>query len=175
MTNNEKANKSTVEIIQLPVAEWEKYKELRLRALKEDPQAFGSNYNDSLMFPDTKWQERLQKVVDGESWAVFARQGEELVGMMFAMKEADEGVVSIVSVYVANEARGQGISGRLMSTIIRQLGENKISLIKLSVNQDQQAAVGLYKKFGFEEVGKEDGIMGNGVKQTELLMEKKLN
>ena len=35
-------------------------------------------------------------------------------------------------------------------------------------------AVGLYKKFGFEVVGKEDGVMGNGVMQTELLMEKKL-
>ena len=102
MTNNEHANKSNVEIIQLPVVEWEKYKKLRLRALKEDPQAFGSNYNDSLKLPDTKWQERLQKVVDGESWAVFAQQDEQLVGMMFAMKETDEGVVSIVSVYVAN-------------------------------------------------------------------------
>ena len=90
------------------------------------------------------------------------------------MKEVDEGVVSIVSVYVASEARGQGISGKLMSTIIKQLEDNKISLIKLSVNQEQQAAVGLYKKFGFEVVGKEDGVMGNGVMQTELLMEKKL-
>ncbi|KAH8422422.1 GNAT family N-acetyltransferase [Aspergillus melleus] len=38
----------------------DRYKTLRLRALKEDPEAFGSKYEDELKFPREKWQARIE-------------------------------------------------------------------------------------------------------------------
>ncbi|KAF7591506.1 hypothetical protein BBP40_001496 [Aspergillus hancockii] len=36
------------------------YKALRLRGLKEDPDAFSSRYEDEFQFPDEKWRARVQ-------------------------------------------------------------------------------------------------------------------
>ena len=38
----------------------DRYRALRLRALKEEPQAFGSKYADELQFPHQRWQARIQ-------------------------------------------------------------------------------------------------------------------
>ncbi|PLB46504.1 hypothetical protein P170DRAFT_466003 [Aspergillus steynii IBT 23096] len=38
----------------------DRYKNIRLRALKEEPQAFGSKYEDELQFPHHRWQARIQ-------------------------------------------------------------------------------------------------------------------
>lgn len=38
----------------------DRYKTVRLRALKEDPQAFGSKYDDEVKFPRERWEARLQ-------------------------------------------------------------------------------------------------------------------
>lgn len=43
-----------MEIIKLPVSDWEKYKEIRLRALKEDPQAFGASFEDNAKYDEAE-------------------------------------------------------------------------------------------------------------------------
>lgn len=41
----------------------DRYRALRVHALKNDPQAFGSKYTDELHFPREKWQARIQKPI----------------------------------------------------------------------------------------------------------------
>jgi hypothetical protein len=43
---------NNIEIITLKPEEWKQYRDLRLRALKEEPQAFGSTYEDISKHPD---------------------------------------------------------------------------------------------------------------------------
>ena len=57
------------------------YKELRLRALREEPQAFGSSYEANVNKPDSYWVERLNDVKSGNGWLVFAEINDKLVGM----------------------------------------------------------------------------------------------
>ena len=170
MENN---STSQIEIVRLPVSEWQSYKTLRLRALKVDPKAFGSSYEKESQAPDEKWQERLSN----DNWILFAKAEGQLVGMMGAFQtETDKAsqTANIYGVYVAQEARGKGVSGMLMEKLLGLLNEKSIVSVKLSVNKDQLAAVALYQKFGFEVAGEEDMVLGDGINHTELLMTKSL-
>lgn len=143
-----------VDIVKLTPADWQAYKNLRLEALKTESQAFGATYADNVLHPDSFWQERLRDAALGTtSWLLFAQHGECLVGMLgaFVLDEGD--VARVIAVYVTREARGQGISTRLMEALLNELrSQALLTKVTLSVNIGQAAALALYRCFGFEVV-----------------------
>ncbi|MBI2011554.1 hypothetical protein HYS91_02180 [Candidatus Daviesbacteria bacterium] len=60
-----------IEIIKLNPNRWEEYKELRLQALKENPEAFGSTYEEAADKPDKEWKSRLEKVQKLKNYWMF--------------------------------------------------------------------------------------------------------
>jgi ribosomal protein S18 acetylase RimI-like enzyme len=165
---------STVEIVRLPVEQWPAYRQIRLEALRDSPQAFGSTYTESLARPDSQWQTRLEEAAKGEEvWLLFARIGERLVGMIGAYVEekVEPPVAAIVSMYVTPAERGKGISTRLMQAILETLQAAGIYKAVLGVNVDQTAALHLYQRFGFTIYETVVNRMGDGVDHSEYLME----
>lgn len=164
-----------IKVIKLPVERWEEYRNLRLRALKEDPQAFGASYEDNLNNPPSEWQRRLINAIEGKTnWLFFAEENGKLTGMIGAYIEKDvTDVATVIAVFVPKEERGKGVGSVLMETLLAELKKNPVlKKARLMVNKNQTEAVGLYKKFGFEEVGKENFKMGNGELATEIVMER---
>lgn len=167
-----------MEIIKLAIEDWQEYKKLRLRALKEDPHAFGSSYSDIVNDPEKEWKRRLENALKGETnWLLFAKENDRLVGMIGAfMEEGATDAVTIIAMYVPREERGKGISKMLMEGILNELSQKSfIKKVKLMVNKIQTPAVNLYKKFGFSEVGKLNFRLGDGKLADELVMEKNLS
>jgi hypothetical protein len=79
----EQLSNNDIKIINLPLENWREYKEIRLRALKADPQAFSSNFAKESAYPDEKWQQRLKTANEQDaSWLYFAQEKGELVGMI---------------------------------------------------------------------------------------------
>jgi ribosomal protein S18 acetylase RimI-like enzyme len=177
----------TVEIVRLAPDDWPAYREIRLRALAEDPQAFGESYANAAALPDARWRRRLEEAQAGASRVlIFARRGERLVGVIAAVPYPTGGDAQppatddtrearIISVFVAPEERGRGTGARLMETILHDLMvTGRFDRVSLTVNRAQQAAVGLYCRFGFQVVGELDAVMGNGERHRELIMERPL-
>ena len=48
-----------IEIKQLPPERWQDYQKLRLEALKADPIAFGSSYEEEISRPEEFWRNRI--------------------------------------------------------------------------------------------------------------------
>jgi ribosomal protein S18 acetylase RimI-like enzyme len=166
-----------MEIVKLPVESWQEYKALRLRALKEDPQAFGASYQKNVEYPDEEWKRRLVNGLGGDrNWLLFARENGKLVGMIGAFMEEDsEDTATIISVYVPKEDRGKGISAILMQGMLKELSAKpNLKKVNLTVNKDMIPAVGLYNKFDFIEVGIQPYKMGDGNTVDELMMERRL-
>ena len=164
-----------VEILKLPVEAWRDYKTLRLEALRHDPQAYSSRYDDQRGYPDSFWQSRLADAAQGEhTWLLFARSGESLVGLVGAFREEDDPLAAhVVSVYVSPEARGRGISRRLMQALLAELAQAGIKKATLGVNTGQAAATHLYRGLGFTTVRTErQQVMGDGKVYDEDFMEK---
>lgn len=163
-----------LQIVTLNPEEWPAYRALRLEALRGEPRAFGSVYAEQVDYPDSFWQGRLRAAQAGENnWLLFAKEDERLIGLMGAIREAGSDAVHIVSVYVSAEKRGQGAAAALMTAILdvtgRQPGVRKACL---TVNALQARALALYRRFGFQIVGEEQSLMGDGNTYLEYSMER---
>ncbi len=164
----------SAEIVTLPIEAWEEYKALRLRALKTEPQAFGSSFAEMERSPDETWQRRLHDVIDGKRHLLFARLCGRLVGMVGAFQEEEDrrnSAAYIHGMYVDSDARSRGIGRMLLSRLLENLAESGISRTKLDVSTDQLAAKQLYLSLGFVVTGSSIQTLGDGKQHVELDME----
>lgn len=151
----------------LAEADAEAYLALRLRSLKEDPDPFGATYEEWLSRPLAQVTERLRNATP-EAYLLGAFAGEDnaLVGIIAFTRDTmrkfrHKG--GITSMYVAPEARGQGLARALLLEVIaraRQL--DGLEQLGLSVVSDNTAARTLYLSTGFEIFGTERHAMKDG-------------
>jgi len=166
-----------MEIVKLALEDWQSYRNLRLRALKEDAQAFGASYQKNFDYPEEEWKRRLQNALDGnDRWLLFAKENNKLVGMIGAFLEEDNpNVAHLTGVFVPKEERGRGISNLLLIEILKGISKNpQVTAVRSSISLTQKVSVMVHKKFGFKEIEREKHPMGNGQSATLLVMEKKI-
>ncbi|WP_421725462.1 GNAT family N-acetyltransferase [Bauldia sp.] len=78
-----------------------------------------------------------------------------LVGFVLMRLAADEAEVLTIAVRAGRQGRGFG--RLLMDEALRQLYRDRIDACFLEVDRDNQAAVHLYQRLGFETVGERKG------------------
>lgn len=151
------------------------YRELRLEALRNHPEAFSSDYETALAKPIDYWEKRLRLYdPDNEVMLYFAAHGQQLVGMggithTGAPKQKHSAY--IVSMYVRPEWRGQGVAEALIDTCLEWGREQGIAIVKLGVSTVNTPAIRCYARCGFEVYGTEpQAIYHDGVFYDELLM-----
>ena len=164
------------QVVKLMPEEWPSYRQLRLEALLVEPQAFATRYDSALQNSDAYWQGRLEEVQAGDrSWLLFAKEKDQLIGMVGAHSEAGSDRVGIISVYVTKEKRGLGVGAALMEAILAEVSRGGVfRKAVLTVNANQGPAVALYRHFGFQLVGEEVEALGDGNTHLTYLMEKEL-
>ena len=74
------------------------------------------------------------------------------VGFVLARLAAGEG--EILTVAVARAHRRQGLGWRLMDAVLRELHAQRAEALFLEVDETNAAAIALYRRLGFSEVGK---------------------
>lgn len=168
-------------IVKLKIEDWQAYKDIRLEALKTEPQAFGASYEGNAQKPDEYWRGRLEDAARGEkSWLLFAKANDRLIGMIGAFAEdvgdsVEPHSAEIISVYVTPAERGKGAAKALMTAILQELSQKKtIRTVVLAVNVHQIPAIQLYKCFGFQITGKRNEQSGDGAYHQGYLMERTL-
>ncbi len=158
-----------IKIQPLPESRWEECRDLRLEGLKEEPLAFGSSYEEEEILTEQEWRKRNNN-------AICALDNNFPVGMVVVICESKlkaKHIANIFGLYVKKSHRGNGVGNRLMEGAIQKLKEAEwIKKIRLTVNTEQTAAIGLYKKFGFKEVGVlKNELFYDGKYYDELIME----
>lgn len=100
------------------------------------------------------WSENtVRTLIQSDTAVCFgAFEGEELVGYVALEWVLDEG--SLTDIAVLKNYRGQGISKLLMDELTREAKERNLQFVTLEVRESNLPAIGLYKKYGFEDVGK---------------------
>lgn len=78
-------------------------------------------------------------------------KGREMQGFILSRRAADE--AEILTIAVKPRRRGQGIAGKLMRANMAQLQAAGAKSWFLEVEAQNTAALALYKRFGFEQVG----------------------
>lgn len=93
-----------------------------------------------------------QDPVFGFAAREMGRGGAPPAGFVLARLAAGEG--EILTVAVARSHRRQGLGWRLMDAVLRELHGQRAEALFLEVDETNQAAIALYRKLGFFEVGK---------------------
>jgi RimJ/RimL family protein N-acetyltransferase len=149
------------------------YRELRLEALRNHPEAFSADYESAFQQPANEWAERLRSL-GGDNMIYFAAQKDALIGMcgIYRGKSAKtHHSATIWGVYVKAEWRGLQIADVLMDRCIEWARDQGIKIVRLAVVTTNQAAIRCYERCEFKIYGTSpQEIFYNGRMYDELLM-----
>jgi ribosomal protein S18 acetylase RimI-like enzyme len=147
----------SVTIVKLPPDRWRDYRTLRLLALRTDPIAFGSTYDEARQRPEAWWRQRL---ADPRATFLFARVGEALAGTMGALLgDDDPRTALIVGAFVAPPYRNRGLGKALLRALLAEIAAHpQLSRVQLHVSESQAAAIALYTACGFAVTGQLDRL-----------------
>ena len=144
------------------------FRSLRLEALRETPESFGSTYASEAAYPPARFVERL---AGGTVFGSFRDQ--RLVGMAGYSIEPWEKTrhkAGLWGMYVQPSRRGQGIATALAGAVIAAAAE-RVEILQLKVVSSNDAAIRLYRALGFVEYGLElKGMKQDGRYYDEVLM-----
>ena len=131
--------------------EWSVYRSIRLRALADAPDAFGSTLAREETFADNVWQKRLDAGARSAlQLPIVAEDAAEPVGLAWGrIEEAEPHVATLYQMWVAPHCRGQGVGSALVHAVITWAKNANAHALVLSVTAGNSAAYQLYAGLGF--------------------------
>lgn len=123
---------------------------LRVRALEESPDAFGSTLEMALGTSDADWEEGVANLPtfvwrENDADAGMARE---------APHTEDEHASYLISLWVAPEVRGRGVGTALVKAVIACARHRSRAILLLDVALHNLAARRLYQRLGFRATGR---------------------
>lgn len=138
------------------------WRDLRLEALANHPEAYGSTHDDWAGRPLADFADRL------ESGTIFgAFVGTALVGST-ALDADGPGQGSVTAVYVQAPYRGRNIARRLLKAASKAAKQQGMTRLVLSVAEGNDAARRFYYAAGFRDVGGEPRALARNGKLLEV-------
>lgn len=140
-----------MELRRLTSADAAAYRELRLRALREHPDAFTSSWEEDQRQPVSASEQRLASQA---FWGVFADGA--LVGMVGLERRArpkEWHKATVVGMYVAPEHAGRGAGEALLQALLAHAREEGLRQLVLTVTEGNGRAQRLYERAGFSAFG----------------------
>lgn len=138
-------------------------RDVRLRALRTDPDAFAASYDQAVTRDDHVWEEIAVAGSAGEEEIILLAEAEEgPVGMVGAFTRADEpGTRHLYGMWVAPEARSTGLGQRFVDAIREWSIEVGADEVKLWVVESNLPARTLYERAGFIRTGESQPLASN--------------
>ena len=136
-----------VEIVLATSEDWERVRDVRVRALADAPFAFGSRLEDEQDQPEAIWRSRLESQAAATFLAI---RGHETVGLVRTFVEPEDVTsAKLVSMWVAPHARGQGVGRQLVAVAVQWARDYDATSVQLWVTETNTDARRLYEFCGF--------------------------
>lgn len=145
---------SDVRVTRLRPDDWETLRDVRLAALADAPDAFGSTLAREQAFDEAEWQRRIATSPSFLAW----RDGEPvgLVGVLNRAEISGQGSAQgweLVAMWVKSDARGGEAAHLLAAAVIETVRAAQASRLNLWVAEDNARARAFYLRAGFEPTG----------------------
>ncbi len=127
------------EVRRITEHDWSDWRAIRLRALAEAPEAFGSRL-DEVDDREPTWRARIEAA----EACFLASAGDAVVGMVAADPVPDG--IALQSMFVVDEARGRGVGSRLIDAVLTVAGQRPLVLGVMGANAP---AIRAYERAGF--------------------------
>ena len=136
----------------LHVEEWPLYRSVRLAALADSPEAFGSTLGREQAFTTDVWQARLTR-----RNIFIAEDGGAACGLI-GIAPRDPDTAEVVSMWVHPTARGRGVGDLLVLAALEWARNHDVPEVHLWVAEGNLHAERLYARHGFHRTGTKQPI-----------------
>jgi ribosomal protein S18 acetylase RimI-like enzyme len=164
------ANNFLAEIRLLAPGDAAMFRDVRLEALRQNPEAFASTFEQEKNKPPSWFQERISQA---DIFGAFIE--DELLGIVgFRAQDRSKTKHKAVlwGMYVRAIARNSGLGRRLVDAVVKHASE-RVEQLQLTVVSENRTAYRLYKNLGFVEYGRETkALKQDGRYYDEILMVK---
>ena len=143
-----------ITIREVAAEDWRAWRELRLDALRDAPDAFQTKLAEWQGEGDLerRWRDRLSEV----PFNVIADLDQKPAGMVSAVRQGDE--VELISMWVAPFARGCGVGDVLIEAVLGWPVIERPGRVVLCVMENNDHAAALYRRHGFVDAGRYEDV-----------------
>lgn len=148
-----------MQILRAGPDDWERLRDLRLRALVDAPEAFGSTHEREAAQSQDDWRAFADGWEGTAHQAVFvtADDGGRWMGLAVGVvREADLSLANLYAMWVDPAARGMGAGRLLVGSVVAWAGGAGAERLELCVTEANDQALALYRSSGFEPTGGRD-------------------
>ncbi|CAA9353176.1 MAG: hypothetical protein AVDCRST_MAG72-1570 [uncultured Nocardioidaceae bacterium] len=143
---------------------WMSWRDIRLRALQDSPNAFGSTYEREAVFTESDFRERLRR----DEPAVLAFADDMPVGMGAGYSDLD-GWLHLVAMWVHPGWRQRRIGRRVLEVLLGWAHERGLR-VHLDVVVGNAEARQLYEGLGFQGTGQTEPLRPGSPHRLERLV-----
>ena len=156
------------EIRALREDEWSLLRELRLRALRDSPDAFSPLAEDVAREADDYWQRGARSFASPHAALLIAERDGRAVGLVSATAAAGTGYIG--AMWLEPAARGSGLGRALLDAACAKLRERGCGRLALTVTETNAAAIQLYQSAGFALTGESKPLRpGSPLRNLEMV------
>lgn len=137
--------------------EWQEFRDIRLEALAESPDAFASTLDREQAFVEADWQWRIANGFNVIAYSDGTRP--EPVGL--AGGYLHDGVPELIAMWVQPSARGAGVAAALVGAVADWASEQTAGRLTLWVVEGNDRAERVYRRLGFARTGAAQPVPGN--------------
>ena len=143
--------------------EWALFRELRLRALAESPDAFARTVAEAREQSDAYWVQLTESVTaPGGQVMLIAEVDGRPTGLAFGLFDKERPKTGHVGgMWVEPAARGQGAGLALLEGAIAWARSRDLERLDLWVTEGNDPATRLYERLGFTDSGRRDALQSN--------------
>lgn len=131
------------------VEDAERLKLIRLEALRDTPDAFGSTYAEASEWNDARWRE----VAGLWHFYLGEEEGDVVAMVSGGLNDLMPGAHWLYGMYVAPRARGTGLAESLVDRVVQWALGDHASELYLQVTESVDRARAFYLKMGFSPTG----------------------
>ena len=140
-----------MEVRRLEPDEWRAFREIRIRALADSPDAFGATLDDASSRTDAEWQDRA----DQSDGAIFVVDGPDGFVAMASGGPARNvpNTAALFGMWVDPSARRHGLGSALVEAVKAWAIAEGYPRLGLGVTTTNAPAIALYERLGFVDIG----------------------
>jgi GNAT superfamily N-acetyltransferase len=132
-------------------SEGDRLREIRLRALRDAPDAFASTFEAESTRRPGAWVEAATAWSAGDGAATFVAEADEhWIGLIGALRTSERpALVELVSMWVAPESRRLGVAESLIGEVVAWARSTGADAVELWVASGNAGAIATYRRAGF--------------------------
>ena len=138
------------EIIRAHDDDWSLVREIRLRSLSTNPEAFGQSWDRESTYEDKVWKKRVREA----AWFLAVEDGQPVaVGAVRHEQDSPANERELQAMWVTPKSRHSGSAGKLAEAVFDWAREDDADTITLYVGPQNTGARSLYESLGFTDTG----------------------